>query len=253
MFGLLAAGCYDSSMLGRDVGTPDAGPCAPVAGYTLCTPECGGLAACPRPGHDCTGVICVPYFTECEAWSAPARHESGGFCTTGDTACVQDPRFGRGVGNCVPEAACDRLSSIGLSCYWSDLSEWDGSPPPVSTCPTPDGSSPLCGGACGDCPVGDAPIGLVHCMARNGERDVGICTGLGGTCSATEPGALRSPPDVYVDAGWGLQDTVCLVYREPDGSLEETGYPAPDSGCRAYRALFPEEVECLDETWTSIP
>ena len=89
------------------------------------------------------------------------------------------------VGDCVPDSICNDLSAVGLQCYWFDASEYAGSPPPAATCRATPDSSPLCGGACGDC----TPVNFMlryHCLGRNGEREPDCCHRYGRVRDASE-------------------------------------------------------------------
>ena len=52
---------------------------------------------------------------------------------------------------------------------------------------------------------------------------------------------------------WSFTSIACLVFRDASGELPAYGYPVPDTGCTAYRALFPADVECYDDDWAVIP
>ncbi len=239
--------------------TVDAAACPTLGPYDACSERCGG-ALC-GPGHFCEFELDFCFDSQ------PAGdHRSAGCdynldapisqrpCYHGDRVCMTDDypdggATGRISGQCVPREACEDavLFDLQVDCLYYDLSVAT-EPPPVEACPTSDNArTPLCGPTCGDCPVvlpGELDLFQVPCIGVNAGRGIGQCT--------------FSPTNHCTPGDFALSNTE--IYRGATACLVELGDEEPVGGwityvdsCRQYRALYPDDFDCRDVDWNSVP
>ncbi|MEM9192132.1 MAG: hypothetical protein AAGF12_23370 [Myxococcota bacterium] len=146
------------------------------------------------------------------------------------------------------------------TCFYSDLSLYENGPPEGGSCPAfEDELTGFCGGPCGEgpCPVAEILRGLpaiepsrleVSCVGMNEERGFGVCSFE--ATNACARGASWSVVEVCPLFG---RTCTCMVQRGPDRVLQDAGFAMSLEACLAYRAEFPEGVECVDQDWQPLP
>ncbi len=245
----------------------EAGLSCVIAGMSRCDLACGGDAghgsACledPFVVSRCMQGLCIDTGRRDHVDNDCYAHVDGaGYCAD-DRVCVQDDVFGAGF--CVAESVCDEAARVGfpLTCSWSD-----GTPRvhPATSAECPRArhpGSPFCGPGCDRCPgyaTRDPPL-RGSCVGRSDTRPIGICIPPA-NCRRGEWG----PDDVCFVAGSiclypELCDAPCgcVVVRSSDGidGLADYGWPASIEACRAYRDMYPDQVECVvDRDWHPAP
>ena len=142
-----------------------------------------------------------------------------------------------------------------FECRYSDGTRLVTGPPP-GDCPASDPRNPFCGGACGT---------DVICPQRSAAGRPGSCVGLSDTRSHGICAVGFYFGSFLIDDAWrGQVLEICadrvgdpcayLVLRPQDFSVDtEMGYPVMRSACLAYRARFPDGVDCVDADWSSLP
>jgi hypothetical protein len=277
--GLLASGCYlfhgtpeeDGGRVdaGRvDAGSrADAGSCPTLGGYRRCGEACP--VECPRDEgqfcHEWTGV-CREFPPN--AIEEPRGHDgcslgmdgdvvgdvpharycwSGGICAI-RAVTLDDPSYLNGL--CLGEAYCREVpfTELGNRCVYSDGTPYVDGPPEVESCPpATDERTPFCGGPCGACPYWDpGPFynaeWKVSCVGISEARGLGVCTMSPYAC---RPGGGLAVACENPTLHWSAP-CACLLLRQPDGSFNDWGFTTFESSCRAYRDLYPGEVECME-------
>lgn len=274
---LAVAGCAAAHQTDPDAATQGDGarddardPCT-VAGLPRCDSACGRdqmYCADLRTPSYCVGGVCLP-----RRVIVPDVEEDGcgsdAVCP-GSNICVLDS-----LGLCMPESFCDEAAAEGypVPCTWSDgTRRVSGSPRDATSCPLGGPLGPqLCGPPCADlCPLFAphymfpelhvyAQVGL--CWGRSDSRQFGICVPLAGcvrgmrdAVDATDDPMIEGTQQVYPELGTGTP--VCIVFRNGTASdgLNDDGYATSEEACRSYRALYPDDVECvIDRDWHTLP
>ncbi|UJR83575.1 Hypothetical protein I5071_56430 [Sandaracinus amylolyticus] len=257
---LLLSGCYLSSTRDREGGVDgglrdaqaEAGSCEVIAGYRTCDPLCD--ERCPRPSG-------------CHAW-LPVCVESSGDEVLGDNACALGegrtkycrhgfcaPRPGRepyGAASCISEELCHALSTPGSPlCVYSDMTPLIDGPPDIDACPGPPGGGPggFCGGPCGECPppfrASEWPESAFNgCTGQSESRPIGVCTtGINTSDCSREDGVIDR--ECRIPGTPWPESAVCgCMFFRVEGEEQEVGWRVFEDSCRAYRDLFPGQVEC---------
>lgn len=153
-------------------------PCLTSEGVRLCggsDEQCGWLGASECPGGGCAR----PYDRllggdaiagVCFADLPDLGNRTCLGCNDGEV-CVERAQ---GELACVPEAVCAALWALGAKgvCRYADLSAYDGRPLPVlSSCPSTEKTSQLCGGPCKACGTDNPP----PCTRRSPDHPQGFC------------------------------------------------------------------------------
>lgn len=264
-----ASGCAESHVTedGGFVLVDGALVACSVDGLARCDAVCGGSDVClesAEPHDFCIAGLCVTR----EFLPDNRRNSCGGdtYCFDGRVCLLPPERTGS---LCIEEAVCDdaRAAGLNLPCVWSDGSRRvSGAPDDVDECPpSPHRSTPFCGAPCADCPPFAPNLRPVDsnelqpvCVGRSDTREVGIC-GLRfvGNCQR----GVQAGADICMYGGisvFDLMDTACtcVVFRGADTAdgLSDFGWPSSEEGCRAYRSMYPEEIECVvDRDWHTLP
>ena len=255
----------DARMDGASV-QPDGGDlCEPLGIYSSCGEFCDpGCITVDRPAT-CNdrcgpGLTCLEPFGMCVdpdrrtelvqlgcRGVATARY----FCTDPRLVCVAiEDGWGHG-GGCFDPSYCEpmrtRAEIVGIECYYSDGTVVHDPPPDEECPPGPDPHFPFCGASCAGCDVStDQVVSQPSCMGINAVRGIGLCT-LNQECQASP---FYFDPELI---GYGEQPVTCLVFRHPQtGFFDDTGSLTGESACRAYRDLYPDDVDCRNSDWESI-
>lgn len=176
----------------------------------------------------------------------------------------------------MPESFCDRAAAehYSVPCTWTDgTRRVVGAPTPVSECPAGMfAGTPLCGPPCIDrCPLYNAMFAVPDrhaqanvgaCIGRSDTRQFGICAPdqeclrgrRDGVDACADPESPIGITQVYPE--FAGTTCVCIVFRgaaTADG-LSDYGFVSTPEGCRGYRALYPDDVECvIDRDWHTLP
>lgn len=232
-----------------DAGPDAGGACGQVGCFRRCD-------TCEQSCNAAEGLSCDALVGLC----LPERTRQGcGFFTPGIAAtwcesgrpCAIRP--GDASGECMPPQVCVEARDAGLpefDCFYAD-----GTPvvtgPPAASCPPSDPRAPFCGGACGriDCPIArtDSWIGGLppDCVGLSDTRGYGVCRLSLPSCARDN--TLEGCLDYYGDA------CVCMLLSPSPSADMGRGFTVFASGCRQYRAQFPDSVQCMDENWQVLP
>ncbi|UJR83714.1 hypothetical protein [Sandaracinus amylolyticus] len=271
-------GCAISHRGGElDDGGGSASSCDRIAGYRVCPYD-----VCPDPCLDegqciLSLGVCVPpsvppgdprIGSSCHLNSRedPRDTEMNWFCLSGDYCAVDreggDPRSLSGP--CVSAEMCDVADEDGLDarCMYSDRTPFVNGPPSVDECPPPpDPEGTFCGGPCEPCPwVSGIPFlpgnptsygaPRVSCVGVSETRGLGICAfDRFGECTEGDTLTARL---CLEQLGRPCACMRLLTDVTPDVPIVR--FVTFADSCRAYRAMFPEDVECMDPmTWEPLP
>lgn len=252
----------------------DARDVCTFAGVPRCN-VCGHGNTCPPVHNYCTYGLCLP----------DVSAEPNG-CSVADPVCADSrvcifdpaPGVGAGLGACMPEAFCDEAAAEAypLLCTWSDLTlRVAGAPHDTVVCPPPSfAGTPFCGSPCEPaCAVFHDMAGVVRpiCIGRSDRRQLGICGPAPSGPSPVGPTPFchrgrAAGDDVCGNSVPGGQTIVelegttcvCVVFQHAhtaaaDG-LSDYGFATSIEGCRAYRALYPADIQCvIDRDWHTLP
>ena len=98
--------------------------------------------------------------------------------------------------------------------------------------------------------VCSGPFPTQACVAHMTEAD--CVADAANLCEWQPTGNCFGPPF----PGLAAQDCVCIVFRGQDtvDGLSDQGFVGTTDGCRAYRALYPADIECVgDRAWSTLP
>lgn len=240
----------------------DGGMCTWFGSTRECTPWCG--LPCP-PGSVCGGDrfgVCSPAAESCSislvsGWQYDCR--GGRVCLTREDGRISDDHWS---GRCVASEYCRWLNANAaarpdLRCRYSEGTLFVDGPPEHECALGAYEHDPLCGGRCGDaCPAYMSDRG--GCVGVSETRGFGVCV--------PDSRARCNPPpaDVSSDLGRcsiqlnllsGDPDVRCacmiLSPTEPP-EYSGNGWAVSLETCLAYRARYPDEVRCVDETWSDL-
>lgn len=256
----------------RDLGPPDLyrydGPadCSEVGGFRRCDEACPGLCPdrirCPEilpicmaqtvsaPDEGCDYVVADPAtgFPVGDAY-LPAVD-----CDTHAFPCAQMgsyPAPSSTHGMCVPLAVCLDERPVGFPefhCTWSDKTLVTGPPPPAACPPDAHPMAPFCGGACErtDCSYNHA------CTGISNTRGFGVCVETALLITGFE--SFRSLRRENLDSCRSQNGAPCAYFVPvPQPSELPFGWLVVADACRAYRAIYPANVECRDVDWNLLP
>lgn len=271
---LMFSGCFLSNTTGGgddggdggdfDGGDADGAPvdprCRPLGGVQRCGPTCPPCSV----DETCSGIpqVCVPFATASDPrgsdfcnFQFSEGSTSAQYCWSNAICATwreQPDGFG---GTCLPPEYCTDAREAGLTdivCRYSDGTTFDAGPPTVDECPPGNPRTTFCGGPCSPdgcpwtIPVTRPGDYAVSCIGLSEERGLGVCAL--GTRKPCERGLNL---DLLPWMSTQLEEpALCLVPREGD-ELADIGWVTLADACRGYRDLFPDDFDCVDETWTS--
>lgn len=241
----------------------DAGGFEPSCGRLGCYPRCGpGCSECP-PGTRCVDPgICVPRGdADAGCWDTmgPDLLELDSYCPRGGPCLGRASADGGFSGHCVDEDTCRAAEEAGaeLECRWYGWSRFEDGPPD-GTCPEQDPRDPFCGGVCPEvnCPrvfQGTLLLFPGDCVGVSERRAFGLCRWTTGLCTRPAEGEELPPIDVREDREKFGDQVACMRLAEQveSGHEDEAVYVLA-SACRAYRARYPDSVECMDAHWNPL-
>lgn len=271
---VLLAGCYEAMLpdadadVDADVLVPDAAVCPALAGYERCADDCSPRERDCPPDSYCTpqaGSLCLPITVgddyrpnHCGQDSAENKDVA---CWSGQPCALFEAPPGDLGGRCVSEELCDaaREEGIAIDCRWSDGTPRVTGPPTLDECPmAPDDRLPFCGGPCGGCPLVEAPPTVAwtwdqSCVGLSDARAFGVCV-LSEVACSPEMAASRAAGAPFESPDLAGSTYACLTFSDdsPDG-LWPYGWTTLSASCLAYRARFPDVVDCMDDAWTALP
>lgn len=285
-----ATGCANSHESIPDAGPPtfDLGPWIVDGGPEARPPLCSSEGGCPE-GLTCEqDAVCLVYErmgVDTNSMSYPIciiarpdgddRHRA---TFTGEPCGLATPDSPMGIG--LPLDICLGLSdpsspefatygeTFAGSCVWSD-----GLPvtqrAPDTACP---GIFPtalsmgayqtvlsFCGGTCGRGGCRDLISSDYEfdCVGRSDDRSFGVCAVTGRRCTAENVDvAFRNACGGSWRESLLNEDAACLcmvTYPQRDDADELTGWVVPARSCAEYQRVFPDSIECRDETFAIVP
>lgn len=90
------------------------------------------------------------------------------------------------------------------------------------------------------------------CVGLSERRAFGLCRLSGFLCERPAPGASPTPDSSACEEMYG-DECACMRLAEQvaAGREDEAVFVLADA-CRAYRARYPESVECMDVDWNPL-
>jgi len=188
-------------------------------------------------------------------FGANATYTNG--CSSSDYVCVTPPGVSFDPfdpldpdrGGCVHTSYCVASFNLfeGVECYYRDRTPVVTGPPSEACPDSLSDAFRFCGRECEGCDISDDQPFLPSCLGVNDERGIGICTDRG-----CRPGEEVLDPAYAMDR-YG-EVTACLVPRHAETrEYWEYGWAVGLETCKAYRALYPEDFDCRDIDWSSVP
>lgn len=255
----------DGAVGDAETGPPlDGGMCEPFGTTRPCAPQCG--LPCPE-GRRCNEFweLCT-YVEPREECGVDLRFGNPFNCREGRT-CVTTERFRSSEwswgGACVDPEFCRWLQTNpdvreDQRCRYSEGTLFEDGPPDHPCAPGADELAPFCGGACGDaCPIYPREYG--GCVGVSETRGFGVCVPQGHVrCDPASEWQTTEALGACFRELWGLsgdtdQECVCMALSPtllPE--YADNGWAVSQQTCVAYRARYPDEVRCLDATWTEV-
>lgn len=264
---LVLLGCFGSHSGDDDrdgsVGTDGASVCTEFGATRTCRHRCPelGLDACLAE-QSCHYEMDVCINEDGDVTlsrsSANPDGEVMDYCADGLIGAVPmvPPDTGTRGGSCVDPAFCAELERSGAErrCIYSDHSPFVNGPPSECPAEVPNELSHYCGVECGGCAPGPLPYMETRsaCVGVNEERGFGLCVlGAERVCERSRDERRRFERlETLTEGRFG--PVVCMTQRSAEGDEPDFGWFAFESGCRAYRAHFPEAIDCRDANWNRV-
>ena len=257
-----AAGLDASADGARDASLPLDAECLSFGANRLC----GELCPLPCPeGFSCWDPEVRQICTDQGLHDPRGREDcsvdvraGGDFCYSGRYCPAYeagfDPAGGSG-GTCVDEGYCAwaRERGLGVQCRYSEGQPYVNGPPDV---PCGAGAVPgagFCGGACGDTCAVTAVFTMdpAACVGLSEERGFGVCAPFSFRCA---PDLV--PEDTLMECERRILSPgatcACMLLPGPLPEYADHGLAVARQTCLAYQRYFPDQVRCVDETWTDL-